>query len=220
MTGCDKISPGCANCYAETFAERFRGVPNHPYEQGFDLKLWVNRLQLPLTWKKPKRIFVNSMSDLFHKDVPEEFILQVFETMRYADWHTFQVLTKRPERAALLDPKLTWTDNIWMSTSVENAAYTSRIKHLANTRAHIKFLSVEPLLGAIPNLPLSHVDWVIVGGESGRKPRPVDEEWVIDIRDQCQKAGVPFFFKQWGGRNKKASGRLLQGRTWDEMPIV
>ena len=220
MTGCDKISPGCANCYAETFAERFRGVPNHPYEQGFDLKLWVNRLQLPLTWKKPKRIFVNSMSDLFHKDVPEEFILQVFETMRNADWHTFQVLTKRPERAALLDPKLTWTDNIWMSTSVENAAYTSRIKHLANTRAHIKFLSVEPLLGAIPNLPLSHVDWVIVGGESGRKPRPVDEEWVIDIRDQCQKAGVPFFFKQWGGRNKKASGRLLQGRTWDEMPIV
>lgn len=220
VTGCDKISPGCANCYAETFAERFRGVPNHPYEQGFDLKLWANRLELPLTWKKPKRIFVNSMSDLFHKDVPEEFILQVFETMQKADWHTFQVLTKRPERAALLDPKLTWTKNIWMGTSVENASYTSRIEHLAKTRAQIKFLSVEPLLGGIPDLPLTHVDWVIVGGESGRKPRPVDEKWVIDIRDQCQKAGVPFFFKQWGGRNKKASGRLLQGRTWDEMPVA
>jgi protein gp37 len=220
VTGCQKVSPGCANCYAETFAERFRGVPNHPYEQGFDLKLWANRLELPLTWKKPKRIFVNSMSDLFHKDVPEDFILKVFDTMQKADWHTFQVLTKRPERAALLDPKLTWTKNIWMGTSVENANYVSRIEHLIKTRAFIKFLSVEPLLGAIPELPLAHVDWVIVGGESGRKPRPLDEEWVIDIREQCGKAGVPFFFKQWGGRNKKKAGRLLEGRTWDEMPIA
>lgn len=218
VTGCQKISPGCANCYAETFAERFRGVPGHPYEQGFDLKLWPSRLLLPLTWRKPKRIFVNSMSDLFHKDVPEEFILAVFKTMRKANWHTFQILTKRPERARELDHRLIWSENIWLGTSVENAKYVSRIDDLICTHAHIKFLSVEPLLGPIPNLPLKKVDWVIVGGESGRKPRVMQEEWVIEIRDQCKCARVPFFFKQWGGRNKKENGRMLDGKTWDEMP--
>ena len=220
VTGCHKISPGCANCYAETFAERFRGVPGHPYEQGFDLKLWPNRLELPLTWKKPKRIFVNSMSDLFHKDVPDEFIFAVFETMKKAPWHTFQLLTKRPERALALNSQLTWTDNIWMGTSVENAQYTSRIQCIAQTNARIKFLSVEPLLGPIENLLLKNIDWVIVGGESGRRPRPLDEAWVTGIRDQCVAAGVPFFFKQWGGTNKKKNGRLLQGITWDQMPVI
>lgn len=218
VTGCHKISPGCANCYAETFAERFRGVPGHPYEQGFDLKLWPSRLMLPLTWQKPKRIFVNSMSDLFHKDVPEEFVLAVFQTMREANWHTFQILTKRPERARELDCKLLWSENIWMGTSVESENYVSRIDDLICTHAHIKFLSVEPLLGPIPHLPLKKIDWVIVGGESGRKPREMQEEWVIDIRDQCKRARVPFFFKQWGGRNKKENGRMLDGQTWDEMP--
>ena len=220
VTGCQKISPGCANCYAETFAERFRGVPEHPYEQGFDLKLWPSRLLLPLSWRKPKRVFVNSMSDLFHKDVPDEFIFAVFKTMRQANWHTFQVLTKRPERARELDSRLTWSENIWMGTSVENANYVSRISDLISTHARIKFLSIEPLLGPIPYLPLEKIDWVIVGGESGRKPREMQEEWVIEIRDQCKLARVPFFFKQWGGRKKKETGRILDGRTWDEMPDV
>lgn len=218
VTGCQKISTGCANCYAESFAERFRDVPGHPYEQGFDLKLWPERLSLPTLWKKPKRIFVNSMSDLFHRDVPDDFIRAVFQTMEKAHWHTFQILTKRPERAAQLSQDLHWRENIWMGTSVENADYVSRIRHLAGTGAHIKFVSVEPLLGPIPNLPLDGIQWVIVGGESGRRPRNMEEEWVIDIRDQCKKAGVAFFFKQWGGRNKKENGRILEGKTWDEMP--
>lgn len=219
VTGCTKISPGCANCYAETFAERFRGVANHPYEQGFDLKLWPNRLGLPLTWKKSKMIFVNSMSDLFHKDVPEEFIAKVFATMGSADWHTFQILTKRPERAAELSKRLAWKPNIWMGTSVESKDYTSRIDHLRNTDALVKFLSVEPLLGPIPNMNLNGIDWVIVGGESGHRARKLEEAWVTEIRDQCRGSGVLFFFKQWGGKNKKKAGRILEGRTWDERPI-
>ncbi len=218
ITGCTKISPGCANCYAETFAERFRGVPEHPYQQGFDLKLWPNRLELPLTWRKPKRIFVNSMSDLFHKDVPLEFILEVFDTMNKADWHCFQTLTKRADRLLELDPHLPWSENIWAGVSVENADYTHRIDMLRQTRAKTKFLSVEPLLGPIPDMNLQGIDWVIVGGESGNRSRPVKPEWILDIRDQCQRAAVHFFFKQWGGRNKKAAGRELEGRTWDEMP--
>ncbi|MBX9573002.1 MAG: phage Gp37/Gp68 family protein [Candidatus Obscuribacterales bacterium] len=218
ITGCTKVSPGCANCYAETFAERFRGVPGHPYQQGFDLKLWSNRLELPLTWRKPKRIFVNSMSDLFHKDVPLEFILEVFHTMNKADWHCFQTLTKRADRLLELDRHLPWTDNIWAGVSVENADYVHRIDYLRETHAKTKFLSVEPLLGAIPDMNLKGIDWVIVGGESGNRCRPVQKDWVLDIRDQCQRAGVHFFFKQWGGRNKKAAGRVLEGRTWDEMP--
>ncbi len=218
VTGCTKISPGCTNCYAETFAERFRGVPNHPYEQGFDLKLWPNRLGLPSTWKKPKRIFVNSMSDLFHKDVPSEFILQVFEAMNNARWHQFQILTKRHERLLELSPLIPWAPHIWMGVSVENQDYAHRIDYLRKTDAHLKFLSVEPLLGPIDNLDLEGIDWVIVGGESGRRPRPLREEWVQSVRDQCHQSGVSFFFKQWGGTNKKKAGRILDGRTWDDMP--
>jgi protein gp37 len=219
ITGCTKISPGCAHCYAETFAERFRGVPNHPYQQGFDLKLWPDRLVLPSTWKKPKRIFVNSMSDLFHKDVPEEYILKVFSVMNEVARHQFQILTKRADRLFELNPKLNWTKNIWMGVSVENADYVSRIDYLRQTGAYIKFLSVEPLLGAIPDMNLKNIDWVIVGGESGHHARPASEEWIVDIKNQCQAANVRFFFKQWGGRNRKKAGRLLEGRTWDEMPI-
>lgn len=218
VTGCTKVSSGCANCYAQTFAERFRGVANHPYEQGFDLRLWPSRLELPLSWKKSKRIFVNSMSDLFHEDVPDKFILDVFDVMRRAHWHTFQILTKRADRLAKLNSKLDWTNNIWMGTSVESEDYIWRIHDLGFTDAHVKFLSIEPLLGPISVLPLNDVDWVIVGGESGPKSRPMLEEWVLEIRDQCLNADVPFFFKQWGGTNKKRSGRLLQGRTWDELP--
>ncbi len=219
ITGCTKISPGCKNCYAETFAERFRGVPGHPYEQGFDLKLWPNRLDLPLTWKRPKLIFVNSMSDLFHKDVPEEYILRVFATMNEAKQHTIQVLTKRSERLRKMSKRLPWAQNIWMGVSVENDDYQFRIDDLRSSAACTKFLSVEPLIGPIDNLRLDDIDWVIVGGESGRKPRPLDPQWVRSIRDQCIQAKVPFFFKQWGGRNKKVAGRELDGRTWDEMPL-
>jgi protein gp37 len=218
ITGCTKISPGCANCYAETFAERFRGVPNHPYEQGFDLKLWPNRLILPSTWKKPKRIFVNSMSDLFHKDVPSEYILQVFEAMNKANWHQYQILTKRHERLLELSPQIPWAPHIWMGVSVESQDYVHRVDYLRKTGAHLKFLSVEPLIGPITNLDLNGIDWVIVGGESGRRPRKLQEEWVKSMRDQCHHAGVAFFFKQWGGSNKKKAGRILDGRTWDDMP--
>lgn len=218
VTGCTKISPGCANCYAETFAERFRGVPNHPYEQGFDLRIWADRLMLPLSWKKPKRIFVNSMSDLFHKDVPNDYILQVFDTMRKAHWHQFQLLTKRADRLAELNHILSWAPNIWMGVSVENEKCTNRIDHLRKCGAAIKFLSIEPLLGPIEKLNLKGIDWVIVGGESGRRSRPIQAEWIGSIRDQCKKAKVAFFFKQWGGYNKKKAGRLFEGRTWDEMP--
>lgn len=218
VTGCTKISPGCANCYAETFAERFRGVPKHPYEQGFDLKIWPDRLALPGKWRKPKRIFVNSMSDLFHRDVPLEYIQRVFAVMNESNWHTFQVLTKRAERLLELSSELPWADNIWMGVSVENSDYAFRSKLLAQTGAKTKFLSVEPLLGPIPELPLQNIDWVIVGGESGNRCRPVKEEWIVEIREQCDAANVKFFFKQWGGRNKKSAGRLLQGRTWDAMP--
>jgi len=218
VTGCDKVSQGCKHCYAERFAERFRGTPGHPYEQGFDLKLWHERLSLPLEWKEPKRIFVNSMSDLFHTDVPIAFIQQVFDVMRRAHWHRFQVLTKRADRLAALDPKLTWSPNVWMGVSVENAKYVNRIDRLRETRAAVKFLSLEPLLGPLRHLDLRAIGWAIVGGESGPRARQMDEAWVLDIRAQCEAAGVPFFFKQWGGKNKKKAGRLLEGRTWDEMP--
>ncbi|MBX9952052.1 MAG: phage Gp37/Gp68 family protein [Candidatus Obscuribacterales bacterium] len=218
VTGCTKISPGCANCYAETFAERFRGVAGHPYEQGFDLRIWPERLVLPLSWKKPKRIFVNSMSDLFHKDVPVEYVKQVFDVMKKAHWHQFQILTKRHERLLEMDAQLEWAPNIWMGVSVESRDYVHRIDFLRKTGANIKFLSVEPLLGPIEDLNLDGIDWVIVGGESGRRVRPLQPEWVGLIRDQCRAAGVAFFFKQWGGHNKKKAGRIFEGRTWDEMP--
>jgi protein gp37 len=221
VTGCTKISPGCQHCYAETFAERFRGVPGHPYQQGFDLKLWPDRLVLPLRWKRSKFIFVNSMSDLFHKDVPLAYISSVFETMNKADWHVFQVLTKRAERLAQLSEALTWTPNIWAGVSVENSDYLYRIDYLKRSSARIKFLSVEPLLGRVGALGnyLDGIDWVIVGGESGHGSRPMDIDWVREVRDKCVSRGVKFFFKQWGGRNKKVAGRILDGRTWDERPL-
>lgn len=220
MTGCSKISPGCTNCYAETFAERFRGVVGHPYEQGFELKLWPERLILPSKWKKSKRVFVNSMSDLFHDMVPDSYILEVFDVMASVQRHQFQVLTKRPERLLSMTDRIRWSDNIWMGVSVENQRFEYRIDQLRRTGAHIKFLSIEPLLGPLLDLNLDGIDWVIVGGESGAKSRVMEKKWVVDIRDQCLQANVPFFFKQWGGRNKKKAGRILEDRTWDEMPLT
>ena len=218
VTGCTKISPGCAHCYAERMALRLRAMGQPNYINGFKLTVHEHSLELPLHWKKPRVIFVNSMSDLFHRDVPSEFIQRVFDVMRRASWHTFQVLTKRSQRLLDLDPEIDWPSNVWMGVSVENWDYTFRIEQLKQTSAHVKFLSLEPLLGPLPNLPLDGINWAIVGGESGPGARPLKEEWVIDIRDQCQTAAIPFFFKQWGGVRKKRAGRLLQGRTWDEMP--
>ena len=226
VTGCTQVSPGCARCYAKTFAERFRGVPGHPYEVGFDLTLRPERLQQPLEWKKPRLIFVNSMSDLFHEDVPFEYVRQVFDVMQRASWHRFQVLTKRAERLAELAPELPWPGNIWMGVSVENQRWTSRIDYLRATDAKLKFLSCEPLLGPL-KLDLEGIDWVITGGESGPRARPMQLSWARSVRDQCLAANVPFFFKQWGAhdehgvrRGKKAAGRLLDGRVWEELPAV
>ena len=218
VTGCTKISPGCKFCYAEKFAARLQAMGAENYRNGFKLTLHPHMVNKPLEWKKPSVIFVNSMSDLFHKDVPEEFILAVFETMNKAHWHQFQILTKRPERVLEMNKKLRWAPNIWMGTSVENEDYMDRIDLLRKTSAKIKFLSLEPLLGPLPKMNLKKIDWVIVGGESGLKARPMKLEWVLDIQEQCQDADVPFFFKQWGGKNKKLAGRTLNGRTWDEMP--
>jgi protein gp37 len=219
ISGCTQISPGCDHCYALTFAERFRGVPNHPYEQGFDLKLWPARLELPLRWRKPRRIFVNSMSDLFHEDVPEDFIRQVFEVMRQAHWHIFQVLTKRPRRMAALSPALPWPPHVWAGTSVELDRYTWRANHcLRAVPAAVRFVSAEPLLGPLPSLELDHLHWLITGGESGARHRPCDPDWFRDLRDRCRAAGVAFFHKQNGGKTHTAGGRLLDGRTWDELP--
>jgi protein gp37 len=220
IRGCTKISPGCKHCYAERFAERFRGVPGHPFEQGFDLRLVTEKLDEPLRVKKPQRIFVNSMSDLFHEEVPVEYIRQVFDVMNQANWHQYQVLTKRAERLENLNGVINWAPNIWMGVSVENSDYVWRIDHLRRTNAHVKFLSIEPLLGPIRRLKLHGINWVIVGGESGPGARPMDKEWVIDIRDQCVRCDVAFFFKQWGGVFKKRTGRELDGRTWDEMPAL
>jgi protein gp37 len=218
VTGCDKISPGCKFCYAERMAKRLKGMGQPNYVNGFDLTLQPHMVELPLSWRRPQTIFVNSMSDLFHDDVPVEFIQKVFDVMRRAHWHRFQVLTKRAERVAELDRRIEWAPNIWMGVSVETAKYLPRIDHLRKTRAHVRFLSLEPLLGPLGKLDLRGIHWAIVGGESGPKARPMDPTWVIDIREQCKKAKVPFFFKQWGGKNKKQAGRILDGRTWDEMP--
>lgn len=218
VTGCVKISPGCKHCYAERMARRLQAMGQPNYVNGFELALHEHAIELPLQWKKPQTIFVNSMSDLFMKEVPKEFILKVFEVMRKAHWHTFQVLTKRSERLHQLNPELKWAPNIWMGVSVENQDCTYRIDHLRETGAITKFLSLEPLLGPLPDLNLEGIDWVIVGGESGPGARPMDASWVIDIRNQCLKSKVPFFFKQWGGTNKKKAGRELEGRVWDEMP--
>lgn len=228
VTGCTQISPGCANCYAKTFAERFRGVPGHPYEQGFDLKLWPARLELPLQWKKPQLIFVNSMSDLFHEDVPKEFVAQVFDTIERAHWHQFQLLTKRPERLAELAESLhlRFPENLWVGVSVENQRWTTRIDHLREVPAHVRFLSCEPLLGPIEKLNLAGIHWVIVGGESGHGARPMKAEWARGIREQCKDAGVAFFFKQWGAhdedgvrRGKAKTGRVLDNKVWNALPL-
>lgn len=220
VTGCVKISPGCANCYAERMAHRLHLMGSARYKNGFKVTMHDEVVEAPLRWKKPQRIFVNSMSDLFIKDIPVNFIKKVFDVMGRADWHNYQVLTKRADRLLELNSELSWEPNIWMGVTVESRDYTHRIDCLRNTGAYVKFLSIEPLLGPIPNLDLTGIDWVIVGGESGPGARPMDPAWVLDIRDQCQKAGVPFFFKQWGGVQKKKAGRELDGRTWDEMPRI
>lgn len=222
VTGCTKISAGCDNCYAERFAERFRGVSDHPFEHGFDLQLRPDRLEQPLQWRRPKMIFVNSMSDLFHKEVPFSFVDSVFETMERAHWHTFQILTKRSSRmrdyvndryGAGIAP-----EHIWLGTSVEDGTKKSRIRHMHAMRASVRFLSIEPLIGPIGDIDLKNISWVIVGGESGPKARPISPDWVRSIRDQCLEAKVAFFFKQWGGIRPKAGGRDLDGVEWNELP--
>jgi len=219
VTGCNKISAGCKNCYAEQLSRRLKAMGQKNYVNGFKLTLQPHMLELPLKWKKPQTIFVNSMSDLFHKGVPTDYIQQVFDVMNKAHWHRFQVLTKRAERVAELSDVLNWSDNIWMGVSVENKNFVHRVDYLRNTKARIKFLSLEPLLSSLKNLNLENIDWVIVGGESGFKARPIKEDWVIDIRNQCDTAKTAFFFKQWGGKNKKKTGRLLEGKTYNAMPL-
>lgn len=235
VIGCRKVSAGCAHCYAERMASRLAAMADAEGERAGRKGLYLNVinqrgrwngdvycdwsvLDLPRRWRTGKTIFVNSMSDLFHEDVEDDFIAAVFDTMQSCPHHTFQVLTKRPERAAAVSKKLPWPHNVWMGTSVENAVVRGRVAELRRTRAKVKFLSVEPLIGRIPRLSVSGIDWVIVGGESGPGARPMKEEWVIEIQERCANAGVAFFFKQWGGVNKKRTGRLLKGRTWDEMP--
>jgi protein gp37 len=232
VTGCTEVSPGCDHCYARTFAERWRGVAGHPYEQGFDLRLWPDRLNHPLQWKKPRRVFVNSMSDLFHKDVPDDFILQVFSIMVRANWHTYQVLTKRPSRLVNLAPKVSqhlrsltgdadrWPVHMWFGVSVETIQYQWRVEKLRQVPAAIRFISAEPLLGSLRDLRLTDIHWVITGGESGPRYRRCDPAWVRELRDNCQHDGVAFFFKQWGGKSPKSGGRLLDGQTYDEYPVL
>jgi protein gp37 len=218
LTGCTKISPGCKHCYAERMAKRLQAMGQANYRNGFQLSLHEHVLKLPLLWKQPQMIFVNSMSDLFHEDVSLEFIWKVFEIMRQASWHTFQILTKRSVKLLELDSQIEWPENVWMGVSVENNDYTFRINHLRQTHALTKFLSLEPLLGPLPELQLNAIDWVIIGGESGPGSRPMDVSWVREIRDQCLKSGTPFFLKQWGGTSRKKSGRELDGQIWDEFP--
>ena len=219
ITGCTKVSIGCKNCYAERMSKRLQAMGQPNYVNGFKLALHEKTLELPLNWKRPQTIFVNSMSDLFHEDVPTNFILQVFDVMRQAWWHRYQILTKRSDRLLELDPYLTWESHIWMGVTVENKDHIFRIDHLRQTHSLVKFLSLEPLLGPLHRLNLKGIDWVIVGGESGHQARPMDAPWVVDIRNQCQRTKVPFFFKQWGGLNRKKTGRKLEGRTWDEIPV-
>jgi len=222
VTGCTKISAGCDNCYAARLSERFRGVAGHPFSSGFDLTLRPERIGLPLQWARPRKIFVNSMSDLFHKGIPEEFIDQVFDTMERATWHVFQVLTKRSSRMRdYIRDRYGFVGapgHLWLGVSVEDSSKVSRIRHLQQAHAQTRFLSIEPLIGQIPDLPLNGIDWVILGGESGPGARPIRACWVRDIRDQCLAARVPFFFKQWGGLRAKSGGRTLDGREWNQWP--
>lgn len=220
VTGCNKVSQGCKNCYAERMAKRLHAMGNHRYVNGFNITLHHDLVDAPRKWVKPRKIFVNSMSDLFHEDIPLEFIQRIFITMNETPQHIFQVLTKRSKRAAELSPYLSWTPNIWMGTSVENEAVTYRIKEIKQIPAHIRFLSCEPLLGPLNSLDLDNIHWVIVGGESGPKARPMDTDWVRDIRDQCRSQNVAFFFKQWGGVQKHRHGRILDNQTYDEYPNI
>jgi protein gp37 len=219
VTGCTKISPGCENCYAERMAKRLHAMRQPNYKEGFKLALHHKALALPWQWKRPQKIFVNSMSDLFHERVPERFIMQVFSAMNRADWHIYQILTKRSARLLELQQGLPWQDNIWMGVTVESADYRFRIDHLQRCQVRNKFISFEPLIGPMRELDFADIDWVIVGGESGPGARAIQEEWVTEIRDQCIKAKVPFFFKQWGGFRKKVNGRLLQGIEWNQVPV-
>ena len=220
VTGCSKISPGCKNCYAERMAKRLKAMGQPNYVNGFKVAMHDHALELPLRWKKPQTIFVNSMSDLFHESVPFEYVERVFDVMKRAHWHRFQVLTKRAERLLEFNDQIQWAPNIWMGVSVENQDYVSRIDCLRDTNAFVKFLSLEPLLGPLHDLDLSNIDWVIAGGESGPGARPMSSEWVTDIRDQCLSQKTAFFFKQWGGVQKKKAGRLLDGKIWNEMPEI
>ncbi len=218
VTGCTKISSGCKNCYAERMAKRLQAMGQVNYRNGFELACHEHVLELPLKWKKPQKVFVNSMSDLFHRKVSKTFIKKVFDVMNRAPMHTLQVLTKRADRLAELSDELTWGKNIWMGVSVENDKHKDRIDCLRYTEANVKFISFEPLIGSVGKVNLKNIDWAIVGGESGPGARYMDPEWVTNLRDQCIKQKVAFFFKQWGGINKKKTGRLLDGRTWDEIP--
>ena len=218
VSGCTKISRGCDNCYAERMAMRLKAMGTRGYENGFEVTLHPHALEKPLKMKKPQVIFVNSMSDIFHEKIPDAFIFQIFDIMNQAHWHTFQVLTKRPKRLAKLADKLNWTDNIWMGVTVEANEYVDRVDYLRNTPAKVKFLSLEPLIDSVDRLDYSGIDWVIVGGESGFGARVMKKEWVLQIRDRCQEENIPFFFKQWGGVNKKKAGRQLEGNYYDELP--
>ncbi len=218
VTGCHQVSPGCAHCYAKTFAERWRGVPGHPYEHGFDLQLWPQRLEQPLKWKRPRMIFVNSMSDLFHEGIPLDYIRQVFDVMGAAKQHSFQILTKRHDRLQALAPQLPWHPNVWMGVSIENRRFVHRADALRSVDAAVRFISAEPLLGPLDGLDLTGIHWLIAGGESGPRHRPMRIKWARDLRERCAEQDVAFFFKQWGGRTPKTGGRELDGRTWDDMP--
>ncbi len=220
IRGCTKISPGCAHCDAETFAERFRGTPGHPYERGFDLQLWPERLSLPLRWRQPRRIFVNSMSDLFHEDIPIGFIQQIFAVMQQGHWHQFQILTKRHDRLASLAASLPWPENVWMGVSIENRHFVHRADYLRTVPSAVRFISAEPLLGRLEGLDLTGIDWLIAGGESGTRQRPMKVEWARELRDRCLSEGVAFFFKQWGGRWSKQGGRVLDDQIWSQLPIA
>lgn len=220
VTGCSKISTGCVNCYAERMAMRLKAMGQHNYRNGFEVTLHEHMLKYPLAWKKPRTIFVNSMSDLFHESIPEEYFLKIFEVMKNAHWHRYQILTKRAERLSAVEHLLPWPKNVWMGVTVEREDYRHRIDLLRNTNAAIKFLSMEPLLSDVPNMNLTGIDWVIVGGESGPGAREMQTDWVESIQEQCLRNSVPFFFKQWGGVNKKKAGRLLHGKTFNGVPAV